>query len=195
MDRFGVHSASQDQEQPTEPEDKAGHAVLESIYRQHFAAVWRLLRRLGVPPAQLDDAAQDVFLVVQKKLGQLTPEGSPQRWVFAIAVRIASEYRRRSRRRRTEPLDDTFASANLDPAHANELRETVRLLHELLGQLDDARREVFVLAELEQLSAPEIADVLQLNLNTVYARLRSARKAFDAALARSRAAAQRRRRA
>jgi RNA polymerase sigma-70 factor, ECF subfamily len=183
-----VRSAGQDLRRPGELAIPAGPWTLESVYRQYFAAVWRLLRRLGVPGPQLDDAAQDVFLVVQDKLDQLDPKSTPQRWVFAITVRVASAYRRRLQRRRSEPFDDALIAGGLDPAQESELRGAVRLLHALLAQLDDARRAVFVLSELEQLSAPEIAEVLQLNLNTVYARLRSARKLFDAALARSRAA-------
>jgi RNA polymerase sigma-70 factor (ECF subfamily) len=161
---------------------------LESVYRQHFKAVWRLLRRLGVETAQLDDAAQDVFLVVQRKLDSLDPQAAVHSWVFAIAVRVASEYRRRAARRRTEALDETMADSAPNPARLSELQQSVQLLHDVLGDLDEPRRTVYVLAELEQLSVPEIASVLGANLNTVYSRLRSARKQFDAALQRRRAA-------
>jgi len=161
---------------------------LESVYRQHFKAVWRLLRRLGVEVAQLDDAAQDVFLVVQRKLASLDPQAAVQSWVFAIAVRVASEYRRRAARRRTEPLDETMPDHAPNPARISELQESVKLLHDILGELDEQKRTVYVLSELEQLSVPEIAGVLGANLNTVYSRLRSARRQFDASLQRRRAA-------
>jgi RNA polymerase sigma-70 factor (ECF subfamily) len=161
---------------------------LESVYRQHFKAVWRLLRRLGVPAAQLDDAAQDVFLVVQRKLDRLRPGAAVQSWVFAITVRVASEYRRRGARRRTELLDEAIADGAPGPARLHELHESVQLLHEVLGDLDEDKRAVYVLCELEQLSVPEIAEVLGANLNTVYSRLRSARKQFAASLQRRRAA-------
>ena len=164
---------------------------LESVYREHFKAVWRVLRRLGVAPAQLDDAAQDVFLVVHRKLAGVDGSGPLRSWVFAITVRVASDYRRRSGRRRTEPLADVFADAAPGPAEQTELLEEVRLLEALLGELDEKKREVFVLAELEQLSVPEIATALEVNANTVYSRLRSARQHFDAALARRRAAGRR----
>ncbi|HMI93502.1 MAG TPA: sigma-70 family RNA polymerase sigma factor, partial [Polyangiales bacterium] len=104
------------------------------------------------------------------------------------AVRVASEYRRRAARRRTEALDDTIADRAPTPAQNSELQESVQLLHDILGELDEAKREVYVLSELEQLSVPEIAGVLGANLNTVYSRLRSARRQFDAALQRRRAA-------
>ncbi len=163
--------------------------TLDSVYREHFQGVWRLLRRLGVPVAALDDAAQDVFLVVHRKLADFDPRAPLQSWVFAITVRVASEHRRRAARVRAEQFDDGLPDPAPGPAQLRELREEVELLHEILGELDDDKREVFVLSELEQLSAPEIATVLEANLNTVYSRLRAARKYFDAALQRRRAAA------
>jgi RNA polymerase sigma-70 factor, ECF subfamily len=161
---------------------------LEGVYREHFKGVWRVLRRVGVVEAQLDDAAQDVFLVVQRRLGELE-HGAPLRsWVFGIAVRVASEYRRRAARWRTEPFSEGVSEASQSPARLTELQESVQLLHELLGELDESKRVVFVLSELEQLSAPEIAAVLGVSSNTVSSRLRSARARFAAALARRRAA-------
>ena len=161
--------------------------TLDDIYREHFRSAWRLLRRLGVAEAQLDDAAQDVFLVVQRRLVEFDGAAPVRAWVFAIAVRVASEYRRRATRWRAEPLGEEQACAAPGPARLTELQESIRLLHDVLGELDDERREVFVLSELEQLRAPEIASVLGVNLNTIYSRLRSARQRFEAALARRRA--------
>jgi RNA polymerase sigma-70 factor (ECF subfamily) len=163
--------------------------TLESVYREHFQGVWRLLRRLGVPIAVLDDAAQDVFLVVHRKLADFDPRAPLRSWVFAITVRVASEYRRRAARRRAECLDDGLPDRAPSPAELGELREEVQLLHQILGELDDDKRMVFVLSELEQLTVPEIAAVTGVNLNTVYSRLRAARKYFDAELNRRRAAA------
>lgn len=160
---------------------------LESVYREHFKSVWRVLQRLGVPSAQLDDAAQDVFLVVHRKLDEVEPGSRLRNWVYAIAVRVACEYRRRAGRRRVEPLDDDVADGRPGPARDSELRDALRLLGQLLARLDEDKRVVFVLSELEQMSVPEIALVLGVNPNTVYSRLRSARKAFDAAHARWRA--------
>jgi RNA polymerase sigma-70 factor (ECF subfamily) len=160
---------------------------LESVYREHFKSVWRVLRRLGVSPALLDDAAQDVFLVVQRKLGDVEPGSGVRSWILAIAVRVAHEYRRRAGRRRTEPLDEGLVDAAPGPARQSEMQEAIRLLSELLAELDEKKRVVFVLSELEQLSVPEIAQALGVNPNTVYSRLRSAKRQFDAGLARRRA--------
>jgi RNA polymerase sigma-70 factor (ECF subfamily) len=162
--------------------------TLETVYREHFKSVWRLLRRLGVAVAQLDDAAQDVFLVVHRKLAGFDARAPLRSWVFAIAVRVASDYRRRALRGRTEALDDAIADGSPSPARLRELQEAVEQLHEILAELDDKKRTVFVLSELEQLSAPEIASVLGVKLNTVYSRLRSAKKSFEASLFRRRAA-------
>ena len=159
---------------------------VEAVYRAHFRGVWRLLRRLGVADSQLDDAAQDVFLVVHRKLDAFDGQIPTRKWIFAIAVRVASEYRRRAARRLLEPLPELIVDKSPDPAARSELNESIRLLHELLGELDAKKRNVFVLAELEQLSVPEIAEVLGVNLNTVYSRLRAARKCFEAGLERRR---------
>jgi RNA polymerase sigma-70 factor, ECF subfamily len=159
--------------------------AFKAIYARHFRNVWRTLRRLGVSDAQLDDAAQDVFLVVHRKLAAF--DGTSLRgWLYAIAVRVASDYRRSATQRRSAPLSEAVEDAAPGPARASELNESIRLLHALLGELDQPKREVFVLGELEQLSAPEISVALGVNLNTVYARLRAARQQFDAALKRHR---------
>jgi RNA polymerase sigma-70 factor (ECF subfamily) len=157
--------------------------VFKAIYSRHFRNVWRTLRRLGVSDAQLDDAAQDVFLVVHKKLAGFDGR-SLRGWLYAIMVRVASDYRRNTVQGRTAPLTEAVEDVAPGPAHVSELNESIRLLHTLLAELDDRKREVFVLGELEQLSAPEIAEVLGVNLNTVYARQRAARQQFDATLKR-----------
>jgi RNA polymerase sigma-70 factor (ECF subfamily) len=159
--------------------------AFEAIYAAHFRGVWRTLHRLGVARAQLDDAAQDVFVVVYRRLGEFDGR-SLRGWLYAIAVRVASDYRRRPWQRRSVPLTDVVVDLAPDPGQASEIGESVRLLHELLAMLSDSQRVVFVLGELEQLTAPEIAKALGLNLNTVYSRQRVARTRFDAALARHR---------
>jgi len=163
--------------------------TLELVYREHFQSVWRLLRRLGVPAAVLDDAAQDVFLVVHRKLADFDPRAPLRSWVFAISVRVASEHRRRAGRMRAAQLEDVVPDTRPGPAELGELKQELQLLHDILGELDEDKRTVFVLSELEQLTAPEIAAVLGVNLNTVYSRQRAARKVFDASLHRRRAAA------
>lgn len=169
------------------PAEAAPHERVEfrDVYEQHFAFVWRSLRRLGVAPAQLDDAAQDVFLVVHRRLADFEGRSAVRTWVFGITLRVAKDYRRSSMRRRTEPLDDDRAADSSEaPEALTEAARAAALVHRLLEHLDDDRRAVFVLAELEQMTAPEISALLHVNLNTVYSRLRAARRDFEQALAR-----------
>ncbi len=155
----------------------------EQIYEEYFEFAWTMLRRLGVRTAHLDDAVQELFIVVHRRLGEFAGRSSLKTWLAAIAWRVASEDRRsESRKGGTEPLPDDLPANDRDPHRAAVHAESLRLLDRLLGQLDADKRAVFVLAELEQMSVPEIAEALSVNLNTVYSRLRAARKAFDEAL-------------
>lgn len=156
-----------------------------ALYEEHFEFVWRNLRRLGVAAASLDDAAQDVFLVVHRRLPEFLGRSSIRTWLFGILRRVAHDHRRsQSRRGSHEQIPAGVVDGARGPLEETERAEAVRLLDALLGKLDEDKRMVFVLAELEQMTAPEIAEALELNLNTVYSRLRAARRAFDEAVAR-----------
>jgi RNA polymerase sigma-70 factor, ECF subfamily len=165
---------------------------LATVYEAHFRYVWRCLRSLGIRDAQLDDALQDVFIVVQRRLSEFDGRAELRTWLYAIALRIARKYRDRARR---EPAS-LEAARERDPelpaaidVHGPSGFESERLAlaHRALSSLDDDKREVFVLARVEQMSAPEIAGVLGIPVNTVYSRLRAARLAFDAEITRLRA--------
>jgi RNA polymerase sigma-70 factor (ECF subfamily) len=152
---------------------------LDRAYKEHFAFVWRSLRRLGVPEAALDDAAQDVFIVALRRRAEFRGRSSYRTWLFGIAANIAREQRRSGRRAAVlEPIDDTLQSPQSSPLEQATDAEAVRFVEAFLTTLDDAKREVFILAELEQMPAPEIADAVGAKLNTVYSRLRAAREAF-----------------
>ncbi len=155
----------------------------EQIYEDYFEFAWTMLRRLGVRGVRLEDAVQELFIVVHRRIGEFAGRSSLKTWLAAIAWRVASDERRlESRKGGAEPLPEDLPANDRDPHRAAVHAEALRLLEHLLGQLDDDKRAVFVLAELEQMSVPEIAEVLSVNLNTVYSRLRAARKAFDEAL-------------
>lgn len=151
-----------------------------ALYREHFNFVFRNLRRLGVPPASTDDALQEVYLVVLRRIRDLQRDTHTKAWLFAIILRVASNQRRSVRRRGTlEPLGEhTFASTQPGPFDLTAHAQAAEFLHTFLNSLDDNRRAVFIMAELEQLTVPEIAEVLAANLNTVYSWLRTARLAF-----------------
>ena len=168
----------------------AGQALdFTAVYEDHFAFVWRSARRLGVPQRYLDDAVQDVFIVVHRRLADFEGRSSIKSWLFAIARRVAHDHRRRvSRKEQNEPLDDAMP----DPHTATPLEQAARaeasqILQQFLANLDDDKRDAFVLAELEQMTVPEIAAATSANVNTVYSRLRAARQAFDQVVARHQA--------
>jgi RNA polymerase sigma-70 factor, ECF subfamily len=169
-----------------------GPAIPESfraLYRDQFPFVWRSLRRLGVPEASLDDAAQEVFVVVFRRLAEFEGRSALSTWIFAIAIRVAREHVRRARaRRQLVPLDGELSDpAAPSPFDAAQRADRARVLERLLAELEEERRIVFVLADVEGFTVPEIAASLELKLNTVYSRLRRARADFERALARLRA--------
>lgn len=162
----------------------------EKVYEAHFDFVWRSARRLGVSEAAVDDVVQDVFIVVHRRLGEFEGRSSLKTWVFGILLRVVSDHRRTLRRKgglAPLPDEDVLHGGSEGPAEALEKQQAARLVHALLEELDDDKRTVFVLAELEELPAPEIAEMLAVPVNTVYSRLRAARDAFEKALARHRA--------
>ena len=160
---------------------------VSEVYEANFRYVWRCLRSLGVHAAQLDDAMQDVFIVVQRRLDDFDGGVAIGTWLYAIALRVARKYRERARR---DPLPSEHApesgelALSADGEAALVRNERLELARAALATLDDDKREVFVLAQIEQMSAPEVAELLGIPVNTVYSRLRAARQAFSGAVER-----------
>ncbi|HEU5077098.1 MAG TPA: sigma-70 family RNA polymerase sigma factor, partial [Polyangiaceae bacterium] len=126
---------------------------------------------------------------VHRRLDGFEGRGPLRAWLYSIVVRVASQYRRTRLRKdleHTEDPDGVADTTTLGPEDNAGQNEDVRLLLELLDELEEGKREVFVLADLEGLTAPEVADLLELKLNTVYSRLRTARLELKAALERRR---------
>jgi RNA polymerase sigma-70 factor (ECF subfamily) len=153
------------------------------VYREHFGFVWRILRRLGVAPDQLDDATQEVFLVLHRRLAGLGAEVSLRSWLFGTARRVAADQRRGQHRRERRLQALAIVEAERGAPGPGEQAEAVDFVQRFLARLDGDRRMVFVLADLEGMTAPEIAEALEVKLNTVYSRLRSARAEFERAVA------------
>lgn len=163
----------------------------EAVYEQHFEFVWAMTRRFGVAPEAMDDVVQEVFLVVNAKLSTLVRPEALRSWLYGIVRRTASGHRRKLNPHRisgTVAVDDLAEDERvLSPADLAEQNEQVRRLWALLEELDPPKRELFIMAELEEFTCPEIAEALNIPLNTAYSRLRHAREAFEAALARQKA--------
>ena len=160
----------------------------EAIWERHFDFVWRSARRLGVRDASLDDVVQDVFLVVHRRLAEFEGRSTVRTWLFGIVLRVVRDHRRTARRKPTEALPEIMPDAqNEGPAESAARREAARVLHAVLDDLDEDKRVAFILSELEQMTAPEISETLGVNLNTVYSRVRAARREFEQAVARHRA--------
>ncbi len=152
----------------------------DAIYAREFEYVWRTLGRMGVPPSDIADAAHDVFVVLYKKSGEIDPNRPVRPLLFGIARRVAATTRRKQR---PEPSPDAEILVDAPP-HAER-----DMLWQALAALDDDRRAVFILHDLEGHTGPEIAAMLDIPVNTVHSRLRLARADLVAALHRLRDAA------
>src|SRR5262245_17748857 len=118
----------------------------DQVYEEHFAFVWRSLRYLGIPPSMLDDAAQDVFVVVHRRLDEFAGRSSMKTWLFGIAHMVALALRRRERRTAShQPLPAELPSPARGPDRQLESAEAARWLDAFLETLGDDKRAVFVL--------------------------------------------------
>jgi RNA polymerase sigma-70 factor (ECF subfamily) len=162
--------------------DEVAIPTFDDVYAAHFAFVWRILRTFGVGEAALEDAAQDVFVVVHRRLPEFEGRAQITTWLFAIARRVAQAHRRKTTKdTRNEPLEDDPVGA-ADTFAAFSRAQAAATVMSILDTMDEDKRMVFALVELEQLSVPEVARMLDLNLNTAYSRLRLARQAFELAV-------------
>lgn len=156
----------------------------EAVVAEHGPYLWRVLRRLGVRAADIEDVWQETFIVVHRKLGGFEGRSSLRTWLSAIAVRVASDYRSRAHRRREQATDDLpETSADAGNSQHDELVERQRreLLDRLIAELKPDQREVLVLYEFGELPMPEVAEALGCPLQTAYSRLHAARKALEQA--------------
>jgi RNA polymerase sigma-70 factor, ECF subfamily len=164
---------------PAVPVKAAPTLCLAALFEAHFAFVWRSLRRLGLPEATADDAAQEVFIVAGRRLDAIEP-GKEKAYLFGVALRVASDARRSARRRREDAVDDLTATSDPSPP-LDELVDQRRardLVDQLIAELPDDTRPVFILYELEGLTMAEIATALELPPGTVASRLRRGREEF-----------------
>jgi RNA polymerase sigma-70 factor (ECF subfamily) len=160
-------------------------ARFRELLREYFDFTWRSLRRLGVPEADVDDAAQEAFVVLSRRLRDVEV-GHERAFLFSTCLRIASVQRRTQRRRGefvASELED-LVHTGPSPEDLSGLSRARRLLQHILDNMSDELRSVFILAELEELTAPEIARALAIPVGTVSSRLRAARERFKTSVER-----------
>jgi RNA polymerase sigma-70 factor (ECF subfamily) len=187
----GVSSTRASSEFDTRAEGRVSTSAAQSgltaqaIFRDHAGFVLRVVRRLGVAPRDVEDVAQEVFVVVHRKLDTFTGESSVRTWLFGIASRVASDHRRRAYVQR-ENLEAEPPAVNIDAQQAEDFhqRELRKNLDRALDELDEAKRAVFVLYEMEGVPMTEIAESLGCPLPTAYSRLREARERIRSHFAR-----------
>jgi RNA polymerase sigma-70 factor, ECF subfamily len=167
--------------------DSSLDASLREIYAQYFTLVWRSLRRLGVHDSELEDAVQDVFLILFRRRAEFERRSSLRTWIYGIALRVAKDYRRATQRRdrRLEAFGSGPVLRAPQPDEEAERREACQALAAALGRLSDDARELIVLVELEQLSVKEAAEALDLHVRACQRRLKKAHQALEDALSRS----------
>jgi RNA polymerase sigma-70 factor (ECF subfamily) len=156
----------------------------EDVYDENVDFVRRAARWFGVVDAAAEDIAQQVFMVVHRRLPDLRAESKPRTWLFGIVMRVVLQHRRSLRRKgldgsgpRIDP--ETVADDESNGPHEWTARaEAARLVQRWIDDLDDDKRKIFVLSELEEMTGKEIALALGENQNTIYSRLRTVRLDF-----------------
>jgi RNA polymerase sigma-70 factor (ECF subfamily) len=157
------------------------------VFAELAPYVLRVLPRMGVAAADVEDVAQDVFLTVHRGLAGFEGRSSVRTWVYGICIRVAGNYRQRAHRRHeglmAAPDQDSGQLDMRTPARELEARRSLAALDGALGRLSEVQRAVFVLHEIEQLPISEVAAVLECPKFTIYARLYAARRSVQAMLA------------
>jgi RNA polymerase sigma-70 factor (ECF subfamily) len=171
---------------PNAPPRPPALPTFKELYREYFNFVWSTARRFGVWPSEMEDVIQEVFMVIHSRLHTLQKPESLRSWVYSVTRRTASNHRRarRADANQAEPGYREAPSREPTPLENAERNLGVQLLLSLLSSLSESRREIFALVEIDELSVPEAAEILDIPVNTAYSRLRTARQAFEAALAR-----------
>jgi RNA polymerase sigma-70 factor (ECF subfamily) len=156
---------------------------LEQIYREHHTFVWRVVRGFSVAPDAVDDAVQEVFVVLHRRRNELDFTGPVRGLLYGVARRVAKRAREKTRARATLQLVPS-ADRRPDPEQRALTRERADVVRDALHAMDDDKRMTFLLADVEGMTIPQVAESMGVNVNTAYARQRAARKLVQAAIAR-----------
>jgi RNA polymerase sigma-70 factor, ECF subfamily len=165
--------------EPAALEPPEALASFEHVYALYFRFSWRVLLHLGVTREGLDDAAQELWLVVHRRLHQFEQRSQMKTWLFGIALNVARNHRRSELRRARgqSPPAELFPSVP-DPEMLHAAQQAWDRVQTFLATLDEQRRAIFVCSLLEQMSAAETAEATGLDVSTVYHRTRSLRQSF-----------------
>lgn len=181
--------AADSHDEPARCRATGGRATgdFREIYASYFGFVWSCSRRFGIPESEVEDVVQEIFVVIHTRLPTLEQPESLRSWIYGIVRRTASTYHRKKRVRmdhaealRAEP--EIMYPQMPSPLELAEQSDQARLLWSLIEQLSPQKREAFVLAEMDEMTVPEIAAAINVPLNTVYSRIRVAREELERAL-------------
>jgi RNA polymerase sigma-70 factor (ECF subfamily) len=172
------------------PKAQPAPSDLRAVFQAHYPSIWRLLRRLGVRHAHLDDAAQEVFWVAARRFADIEP-GREHAFLYGVALRVASQELKRQSA--ADPIASVEAVPRLvdkgpSPEEQLQQQEARQLLDAVLVRMPPELRTIFVLFELEGLEVQQIAELQEIPLGTASSRLRRAREEFSASAKRVKAA-------
>lgn len=156
---------------------------LREVFHEHARYIWRALRHLGVADADAEDVCQEVFLTAHRKLSDFQGRSTLRTWLYGICLRHASDYRRKAYVRKERPWEEPPESQEPGGASEHATADSRRLLRSLLEQLDEDKREVVVLYELEGFTMKEVAEIVGCPLQTAYSRLHAGRERLALAAA------------
>ncbi|MDB4986261.1 MAG: hypothetical protein JWN04_1439, partial [Myxococcaceae bacterium] len=140
-------------------ENEVAPLDFDAVVAEHGPYIWRVLRRLGVRPSDVEDVWQETFIVVHRKLDAFEGRSQLRTWLSAIAVRVASDYRNRAHRRREQATDEVPDGGTAASQHDDLVEQERRaLLDRLIGELKPEQREVIVLYEFAELPMQEVAE-------------------------------------
>lgn len=158
-----------------------------AFYERHFRFVYRVVARLAGPEGDVDDLTQEIFAIAGQKLPEFEGRAKETTWLYRIAANVVSADRRKRRRQRILGLrwlkpseEDELVEG---PDRDVERNDAHRLVRDVLAQMSEKKRTVFVLFELEGLSGQEVAEIVECPLDTMWTRLFHARREFKKILA------------
>lgn len=157
----------------------------EEVFREHFARVTRTLRSLGVSEACVDDATQDVFVVVHSKLPSFEGRSTLATWIYAVTFRVAQNHRRKRRLRLHDPLSGEERDPAADPLERLAEGQAAAFVQRFCQTLREPKRDAFVFCVVENRPPHEVAELLGISVNTLYSRVRAARSDFRRELKRT----------